>query len=226
LGTWLKWLESFERDLLQTLDSSDLPRNRLTIAIGGFSGVGKDTLAISLQRLFRERFDKNLSIVVAGETLRQLARRNGFRESDLDLYMEKITNEKSAEDLDRRIEQETLKKALTGAGDIFVGRMAPFSIGDWAFTIWLEAERKAIAWRVVNDPNRAEYGMDEKEIVRKLQHRDETDHARYEAVYSIRISELVPKVDLLLDTTQIDITQASELAFSNAIKRFQELNLL
>ncbi|MFQ5981222.1 MAG: hypothetical protein ACE5OZ_24030 [Candidatus Heimdallarchaeota archaeon] len=226
MGTWLKWLESFERDLLQTLDSSDLPRNRLTIAIGGFSGVGKDTLAISLQRLFRERFDKNLSIVVAGETLRQLARRNGFRESDLDLYMEKITNEKSAEDLDRRIEQETLKKALTGAGEIFVGRMAPFSIGDWAFTIWLEAERKAIAWRVVNDPNRAEYRMDEKEIARKLEHRDETDHARYEAVYSIRISELVPKVDLLLDTTQIDITQASELAFSNAIKRFQELNLL
>ncbi|MHA2231298.1 MAG: hypothetical protein ACXAB4_02280, partial [Candidatus Hodarchaeales archaeon] len=76
MGTWLKWLESFERDLLQTLDSSDLPRNRLTIAIGGFSGVGKDTLAISLQRLFRERFGKNLSIVVAGETLRQLARRN------------------------------------------------------------------------------------------------------------------------------------------------------
>lgn len=226
MGTWLKWLEGFERDLLETLNSSDSPRSRLIIAIGGFSGVGKDTLALSLQRLFRERFGKNLRIVVAGETLRQLARQNGFRESDLDLFMEKITNEKFAEELDRRIEQETLRKALIGDGEIFVGRMAPFSIGDWAFTTWLEADRKAIAWRVVNDPNRAEYGMDEKEIGRKLEHRDETDHTRYEAVYSINISELASKVTLLLDTTQIDRVQAAELAYSNAIKRFQEFNLL
>lgn len=226
LGTWIKWLENFEKDLLEKLAPKELPKSKLTIAIGGLSGVGKDTLAHSLQRIFKEQFGKYLNIIVAGQTLRQLARQNGFHESDLDEYMKKITAERLAEEVDRKIEQETLRKALTGEGEIFVGRMAPFTIGDWGFTVWLEADRKAIARRIVKDPNRAEFGMDEKEILKKLYKRDKTDSSRLEAVYSIDIDEMVPKVNLILNTTHLDIIETAELAHSNAISHFQALNLV
>jgi cytidylate kinase len=226
LGTWIKWLEIFEKDLLEKLAPKELPKSKLVIAIGGLSGVGKDTLANSLQRLFKENFGTHLNIIVAGQTLRQLARQDGFHESDLDEYMKKITTERLAEEVDRRIEQETLRKALTEEGDIFVGRMAPFTIGDWGFTFWLEADRNAIARRIVNDPNRAEFGMDEKEILKKLYKRDQTDSARLEEVYSIDIEEMIPKVNLILNTTHLDIIETAELAYSNTISHFKALNLV
>ncbi len=226
LGTWIKWLEIYEKDLLEKLAPKELPKSKLVIAIGGLSGVGKDTLAHSLQRLFEEHFGKYLTIIVAGQTLRQLARQDGFHESDLDEYMKKITVERLAEEVDRRIEQETLRKALADEGDIFVGRMAPFTIGDWGFTVWLEADRKAIAKRIVNDPNRAEFGMDEKKILKKLYKRDKTDSTRLEDVYSIDIDEMIPKVNLILNTTHLDIIETAELAYFSAISHLQALNLV
>lgn len=225
MGTWLKLLEGYERNILESFASSDFTAKKVIIGIGGLSGTGKDTLALSLQRLFKERLSLSLPISGAGETLRQLARQNGFRESDLDIYMKKITDENLAEDLDKRIEQETLRKALTKGG-ILVGRMAPFAIGDWGFTIWLTADRKTIAKRVVSDPDRPEYEMNEREILKKLEDRDEVDYKRLESVYSVSIKKLVLRVNLLLETTRFSIDQLVELAYSKAVSSFRELDIL
>ncbi len=226
LGTRLAFLQEFEKDLLKLSEVKQPLAGRINIAIGGTSGVGKDTLAISLQKLFKQKLGISLKIIVAGEVLRQLARENGYHESDLDIYMKKITKEKKAEDVDRKIEQETLRKALTTNGGIYVGRMAPFTIGDWGFTIWLKADRESIAFRVVNDRKRSEFGLDEKEVLKKLQYRDELDFARLEHVYNVDLSKLIPSVNLILDSTELDKVETAERAYSESVLWLKENELL
>ncbi|MFX0171143.1 MAG: cytidylate kinase family protein [Candidatus Hodarchaeota archaeon] len=187
MGTFIIRLQKYEKSLLEEYASVISNRTTPAVAIGGFSGTGKDTVASFVQLYFKENHDLFLKITGAGEIVRKIAVESGWEERNLDEFMKHIQTRKNhdfAENVDLKIEQQALKTALLEGG-IFVGRMAPFTIGTHGTTIWLEVAARVIANRVSQDSNRSEFGMNENELVKRIQSRDRTDGVRLEKIYGI-----------------------------------------
>ncbi|MFX0182600.1 MAG: AAA family ATPase [Candidatus Hodarchaeota archaeon] len=202
MGTFIKRLQDYEKRLLEEYASVISNRTTPIIAIGGFSGTGKDTVARFVQIYFKRNHGIFLKIIGAGEIVRKIAVESGWEERNLDEFMKHIQTTKDhefAENIDLKIEQYALKTALLEGG-IFVGRMAPFAIGTHGTTIWLEVAARVIANRISHDSNRSEFGMDEKDLIRRIQSRDRTDGERLEKIYGISFR----------DKKQFDLTLRNE----------------
>lgn len=187
MGTYLPCLREFEKEILK--DFSTTIKNRINpiIAIGGFSGTGKDTVAKFVQEYFEKKHQKSLKIIGSGDFVRKIAVESGWKEKNLDEFMKHIQTTKDQEfaiEVDIEIEKNALKTALLEGG-IFIGRMAPFAIGSNGITIWLEVAARVIAHRISRDLNRSEFGMDEEELIKRIQSRDKTDGERLEQIYGI-----------------------------------------
>ena len=155
--TLLPYLVPFEKKLIKELGIKDRLKKPV-IAISGLSGTGKDTHARLLQEKLEEA-DLKLGITVAGEYFRELARKEGFEEKNIDKFMEKYEkSENFAETVDKKVERATLENALRNGG-ILVGRMSAFAIGKWGFSILLTVSPEVAAQRMINDPKRAEFGL-------------------------------------------------------------------
>jgi cytidylate kinase len=193
------------------------------IAIGGFSGVGKDTLGSGLQKLLREKNKIELPILGAGNIIRTYAKELGYKESELDLFLMKSkSDEDFSRKLDYYIEEKTLTEALEKKHGIFIGRMAPFSIGRWGYTIWMETDLEEIAKRIIHDPLRAEYGLSYEEVLIKVINRDIADKERLERIYGIKLQNYISKVNCLLNNTKNDIPTTIMFAFKK-IAQYYEL---
>ncbi|MFW9905902.1 MAG: cytidylate kinase family protein [Candidatus Thorarchaeota archaeon] len=199
MGTYIPHLRNYEKELLK--EHSTKIKNRTTpiIAIGGFSGTGKDTVARFVQLHFEENYKISLKIIGSGDYVRKIAIESGWKEKNLDEFMkhiQKTQNEDFAKKVDIEIEKQALKNALLEGG-IFIGRMAPYAIGTHGITIWLEVAAKVIANRISQDVNRSEYGMDEGELIQRIKSRDRTDGERLEQFYGISFRDK-KKFDLIL----------------------------
>ncbi|PWI47523.1 hypothetical protein CEE45_11375 [Candidatus Heimdallarchaeota archaeon B3_Heim] len=187
MGTLIPRLKEYEKSLLSEFSQEILGNKTPIIAIGGFSGTGKDTVASIVQKYFETRHHLSLKLIHAGEFVRKIAVKSGWDEKNMDEFMEHIKNTQDnefAEKVDLEIEKHALKTALLEGG-IFVGRMAPFTIGTHGTTIWLEVAAQVIAQRIANDPTRSEYHMNEEELIKKIQSRDQTDGDRLERIYHV-----------------------------------------
>ncbi|MHA2306766.1 MAG: cytidylate kinase-like family protein [Candidatus Hodarchaeales archaeon] len=187
MGTYIPCLKEYEKQLREEFSSIIENRNTPIIAIGGFSGTGKDTVALFIHDFFKVYQNINLKITGAGEFVRKIAVESGWNERNLDEFMEhiqKTQNDQFALKVDIEIEKWALKTALLEGG-IFVGRMAPFAIGSNGLTIWLEVAAKVIARRISMDKKRPEFGMDESELIQRITLRDRTDGKRLENIYGI-----------------------------------------
>lgn len=226
MGTYIPCLKEYEKQLREEFSSTINNRTTPIVAIGGFSGTGKDTVAIFINNFFKITQKVDLKITGAGEFVRKIAVESGWNERNLDEFMKHIQqtqNEQFALNVDIEIEKRALKAALLEGG-IFVGRMAPFAIGSNGLTIWLEVAAKVIAQRISRDKNRPEYGMDEFELIQRIKLRDQTDGKRLEDIYGISfrdkkhfdltlrnegfsIKELKKKIDSLLNEKFLGISQ-------------------
>jgi cytidylate kinase len=187
MGTYIPTLRAYESQLLEEFFSVIKARKTPIIAIGGFSGTGKDTVALFIQEYFKKFHNINLKITGAGDLVRNIAIESGWKERNLDEFMKHIQmtqNEEFAQKVDLEIEKRALKTALLEGG-IFIGRLAPFAIGTNGLTIWLEVAARIIAQRISHDKNRAEYGMDTDELMQRIKKRDSTDGERLENIYGI-----------------------------------------
>ena len=212
MGTFIPRLKDFEKSILK--DHAQEIRNNKTpiIAIGGFSGTGKDTVAIFVRSYFQKHHDQTLKLIHAGEFVRKIAVESGWDEKNLDEFMAHIKNtqdEDFAQKVDIGIEKHALKTALLQGG-IFVGRMAPFAIGTHGTTIWLEVAAQVIAQRIANDPTRAEYRMKEEELIKKIQSRDHTDGDRLEKIYEISFRDK-KLFDLTLRNEALTLVQLEDI---------------
>lgn len=226
METYIPYLKEYEKQLREEFSSIINNRTTPIVAIGGFSGTGKDTVAIFIHDFFITTQKVDLKITGAGEFVRKIAVESGWNERNLDEFMKHIQqtqNEQFALKVDFEIEKRALKTALLEGG-IFVGRMAPFAIGSNGLTIWLEVAAKVIAQRISRDKNRPEYGMDEFELIQRIKLRDQTDGKRLEDIYGISfrdkkhfdltlrnegfsIKELKKKIDSLLNEKFSGISQ-------------------
>ncbi|MFX0206258.1 MAG: cytidylate kinase family protein [Candidatus Hodarchaeota archaeon] len=199
MGTFIPHLRNYEKKLLKKYSTRIEKRTTPIIAIGGFSGTGKDTVARFVQFHFKENHNISLKIIGSGDFVRKIAIESGWKEKNLDEFMKHIQATQDtdfAKKVDIEIEKQALKNALLEGG-IFIGRLAPYAIGTHGITIWLEVAAKVIAARISQDVNRSEYGMNEEELIQRIRSRDRTDGERLEQFYGISFRDK-KKFDLIL----------------------------
>ncbi|MFW9928026.1 MAG: (d)CMP kinase, partial [Candidatus Thorarchaeota archaeon] len=224
-GTKLPFLLEKEKDLcknlgLKIISDAYKQLEGPIIAIGGYSGVGKDTLANHLKLLLKKRFHIDLNTIGAGTIMRKFATEHGYSQAYLHEFTQK--DKEFSRKVDHYIDERTLSEALTMQKGIFIGRMAPFVIGDWGFSIWVKTELEVNAERIIKDPHREEYGMNFEQVLESLKKRDITDRERLEQNYRIKIDHLIPTVNLILDNSDKNIEDTVEIAY-NKIKNFYNL---
>jgi cytidylate kinase len=221
MGTFIPRLKDFEtslfNDFAQQINENLIP----IIAIGGFSGTGKDTVALFVKSFFQNNHNLSLNLIHAGEFVRKIAVESGWEEKNLDEFMTHIKNtqdEDFAQKVDIGIEKHALKTALLQGG-IFVGRMAPFTIGTHGTTIWLEVAASVIAKRISSDPERPEYHMDHEELISKIQSRDKTDGERLERIYEISFRDK-KNFDLTLRNETYNLSQLQSIIEELLIQKY------
>ncbi len=221
MGTWLKKLIPHEKHILKELQlSEDAKTPNPIIAIGGLSGTGKDTLAANIKTFMDEYFDNEFEIMSAGRFIREFASGKGYDEVDMDHFVTTIQDSTEfREKMDLVVDHSILKTALEKGG-IFVGRMAPFTIGDWGLTIYLKCEPTVVAKRLISDPKRAEWGKNYQQIVEKIITRDAADMKRLSEFYETSFDHLIKKVDLVIDTGTFSVNGALDIAKSAIIDYF------
>ncbi|MHA2164504.1 MAG: AAA family ATPase [Candidatus Hodarchaeales archaeon] len=212
MGTFIPRLKDFENSLFNDFAKQINENLNPIIAIGGFSGTGKDTVALFVKSYFQKNHNITLKLIHAGEFVRKIAVESGWKEKNLDEFMAHIKNtqdEDFAQKVDIGIEKHALKTALLQGG-IFVGRMAPFTIGTHGTTIWLEVAASVIAKRISSDPERSEYHMDNEELISKIQSRDKTDGERLERIYEISFRDK-KNFDLTLRNETFNLSQLQSI---------------
>ncbi|MCK4849436.1 MAG: hypothetical protein KAT16_10435 [Candidatus Heimdallarchaeota archaeon] len=226
MGTFIPRLKDFEKSLLTEYTQEIKENSTPIIAIGGFSGTGKDTVALFVKSFFQDYHNLSLKLVHAGEFVRKIAVESGWDEKNMDEFMAHIKNtqdEDFAQKVDIGIEKHALKTALLQGG-IFVGRMAPFAIGTYGTTIWLEVAAYVIANRISNDPNRAEFHMDQSALIGKIQSRDKTDGERLEKIYQISFRDK-KNFDLTLRNEEYTLSQLKSIIEELLIQKYPTLNM-
>ncbi|MHA1944672.1 MAG: cytidylate kinase-like family protein [Candidatus Hodarchaeales archaeon] len=212
MGTFIPRLKDFENSLFNDFAKQINENLNPIIAIGGFSGTGKDTVALFVKSYFQKNHNITLKLIHAGEFVRKIAVESGWKEKNLDEFMAHIKNtqdEDFAQKVDIGIEKHALKTALLQGG-IFVGRMAPFTIGTHGTTIWLEVAASVIAKRISSDPERSEYHMDHEDLISKIQSRDKTDGERLERIYAISFRDK-KNFDLTLRNETFNLSQLQSI---------------
>ncbi|WP_455464129.1 cytidylate kinase-like family protein [Candidatus Hodarchaeum mangrovi] len=223
MGTFIPCLLEYENQLFENYKEKIRNRKLPIIAIGGFSGTGKDTVAKFVQEYFQREMGILLTISGAGDFVRKIAKESGYEEKRIDEFMKFIKetqNQEFAQKVDIEIEKKALKQALL-TGGIFVGRMAPFAIGTHGITIWLEVSARIIAQRLSQDKLRSEYGMNQKELVQRIKSRDETDGARLEEIYGISFRDK-KNFDLVLRNEGVSINELKSIVEKLLISKKEE----
>ncbi len=221
MGTFIPRLKNFENSLLNDFAQQINGNLNPIIAIGGFSGTGKDTVALFVKSFFQNNHNLTLNLIHAGEFVRKIAVESGWEEKNLDEFMAHIKNtqdEDFAQKVDIGIEKNALKTALLQGG-IFVGRMAPFTIGTHGTTIWLEVAASVIAKRISSDPERPEYHMDHEGLISKIQSRDKTDGERLERIYEISFRDK-KNFDLTLRNETFNLSQLQSIIEELLIQKY------
>ncbi|MHA1214685.1 MAG: AAA family ATPase [Candidatus Hodarchaeales archaeon] len=223
MGTLIPLLKEYEKNILEKYSSQISHRKKPIIAIGGFSGTGKDTVARFIRDFFKQKYSIELNIIGAGDFVRKIAVQSGFQERNLDEFMKYIKdnqNQDFAQKVDIEIEKHALKHALLEGG-IFIGRMAPFAIGTHGITIWLEVSAHIIAERISNDPQRSEFGMDIQELIQKIKSRDQTDGSRLEEIYGISFRDK-KNFDLVLRNEGYSLNKLKTIIEDLLVKKIKE----
>jgi len=221
MGTFIPRLKDFEKSLLNEYAQEIKDNRNPIIAIGGFSGTGKDTVALYVKSYFQEYHNLTLELIHAGEFVRKIAVESGWDEKNMDKFMAHIKetqDEDFAQKVDIGIEEHALKTALLQGG-IFVGRMAPFAIGTHGTTLWLEVAAHVIAKRISSDPDRPEFHMDQGVLIQKIQSRDKTDGERLERIYQISFRDK-KNFDLTLRNEKHDLSQLKSIIIELLIQKY------
>jgi cytidylate kinase len=222
--TLIPFLVPYEKELCSNLRiHSPTDLSGPVIAIGGYAGVGKDTLAINIRDRLKS-IGINLKIYGSGQHIREYAKRTGYSEAHLDDFLYEIKNDESfALEVDHFVDKQTLAQALGRGQGIFIGRMAPFVVGKWGMTIWVTVNPKTRADRLVTDPNRPEHGLSKDEVFQRIEKRDANDQERLQRIYNVDLLSLVDKLDLLLDNSENTINQSENLAYQTIINKYPQI---
>lgn len=180
----------------------------MRITISGKAGSGKSTVA----KLLSEKL--NLKHYSIGDLMRAMAKEMGMGLIELNKLAE---NDKSIDfELDNKL------KELGKAKDNFVvdGRLTAFFIPNAEFRIFLEADDKVRAERILKDKRQHETSKSLKEMMANIKKREESEKKRYRKYYGI--DYLNKKLyNYIIDTTKMTPSQVVD-SIINLVKPNQK----
>lgn len=181
----------------------------MRITISGKAGSGKSTVA----RLLSEKLGlRHYSI---GDLMRAMANENGIALLELNKLAEK---DKSIDfELDGKL------KELGKTHDNFVvdGRLTAFFIPNAEFRIFLDAEDKVRAERILKDKRQQEKSRSLKETIHNIKKREGSEKKRYLKYYGVNYMDR-KLYNFVVDTTNLNPDQVVKkiLDFLNAKKKY------
>ena len=158
----------------------------MIIVIGGRAGSGKSTIS----KLIAEKL--KLEHYSMGDLQRQIAQEKGISLVELGKLEEKDSS------IDKALDE---KQKMLGEQDNFVidGRLSAFFIPK-AIKIFLDADEKVRAERILKDDRNLEKCSSVSEMVEELKKREESEQKRYKDYYNFEAYDK-SKYDLVIDTT-------------------------
>jgi len=165
----------------------------MIITISGKAGSGKSTIA----KLVSQRL--NLRHYSTGDLYRQIAKEKGVSIIDLGKLAEK--DKSIDEQLDER------QKEL-GKKDNFVidGRLSAFFIPHAKLRVFLKAEDKVRADRILKDRRQDEHNKNIQETMQSIEKRESSERKRYKSYYNVDYCD-ESLYNLVIDTTKLSINE-------------------
>ena len=179
-----------------------------TITISGTPGSGKSTIA----ELLKDKLA--LSYVYSGMIFRQLAKEYDMSLAEFGKYCEQH------DDVDRKLDEKQVK-ILKEGNVILEGRLAGWLavINDIsAFKIWIDADPKIRAERVVNRE-----GGSVSDQLSKLIEREKSEQKRYKQYYQLDISD-TSIYDLTIDSSNRSPRQILSIILKKLEKEDNDLS--
>jgi cytidylate kinase len=161
----------------------------MIITVHGQAGSGKSSISKLLAKRLRY---KHYSV---GDLRRQIAKKHGLTIAQLNRLGEKHDwTDKEPDSLVRQLGKERKNFVIDGRTCFF---FIPHS-----FKVYLHADIKARAKRVLKDERKAERFRSLKEAESALLERDRSDRKRYQKYYRLDITKM-RHYDLVIDTTSL-----------------------
>lgn len=173
----------------------------MKITISGKAGSGKSTIA----RLLSEKLRlKHYSI---GDLMRAMAVEKGLNLLELNRLAEKDRS------IDFELDSRLKELGRTKDGFVVDGRLTAFFIPNAEFRVFLDADSKVRAQRILKDRRKHEKSKNLKQTMLSMKKREESEEKRYKKYYSINYLDK-KLYNLVIDTTKL----APDRVVENIIK--------
>jgi len=142
----------------------------MIITICGRSGSGKSTIAKLLAKKLKFKHYSS------GDLMRKMAKKRGVTL----LELSKIAEEEPT--IDKELDERQVKLGKRKDDFVIDGRLSAFFIPN-ATKIFLDANKKERARRILGDLREEERGKDVKEMLGKIERREDSERKRYKNYY-------------------------------------------
>lgn len=163
----------------------------VVIAVSGWHGTGKSTVARELSRRF------GLAYICAGDIFRKMARERGMSLEEFNRYAE------THPEIDREIDMRVVEEARKGNSVVdsrLAGWLVPADL-----KILLTAPLEVRVSRICKRENR-----DFEEVLRETKTREESEEKRFREMYGIDVNDVSP-FDVVLNTAKFSEEEVKEI---------------
>lgn len=187
-------------------------KSDLVITIDGPSGAGKGTMAYYIAELME------LPSYSAGDFFREIAEDRGLTVEEL--------SERADKETDLKVDRRTLEKGLE-ENCVIESRISSWVLGSYSdLKIYITADLDERARRVARDHEEGARDNEESitdvdKVKKKIEKRDRDNRKRYKEYYGIDVEKL-EIYDLIIDNTDMDISEQQEMVRKALKKKFSE----
>ena len=169
----------------------------MIITISGRAGSGKSTIAkLVAKKLGLKHFS-------SGDFMRQMAKEKKISLLGLSKLAEKDRS------IDKELDERQIRLGKEEDNFVIDGRLSAFFIPKADFKIFLDADKKTRAERILKDARAEEEGKSLKDIEKKIEEREKSEAKRYREYYSYDCYDK-SKHDFVIDTTKLSIEGVAE----------------
>lgn len=178
----------------------------MRVIISGMAAVGKSSLA----RRVAEKY--NLLDYSAGETLKKIAEKSGFKTAknwwETEEGFEFYKNRKLDSRFDKELDEITKKTLDTGDTVVTAWTMPWIYQKKGCLKVWLKASLKKRAQRMMNRD-----GIPFQNALKKVKQRDSIDKELLFSLYGIKLEKDLTPFDLVLNTEQLTARAVELIVF-------------
>ncbi len=170
----------------------------MKIAISGYVGTGKTTLAKALSQHLREKYGLEIEPVIT--TFKELAKKKGMTLEEFQLLAKQDPN------IDKEFDKALLEKVSQREHSIVATWLAIWLIKDADIKVFLTTNLEERVRRLIERD-----GMTEEQAREHILLRDKQNQERYLKVYGIDISKPLDVANLVLDTGYYSVEEEIQL---------------